>query len=132
VPFEFSDYLRGQQKVRLCAIVMVLFEVHLNFDLWTAGDPRAAAATLRMAITAALMFWMTRGSNLARWIAVVCISLGTTLGAIKMAQLQIFPPELVIQLVAQGYIVWKLVRDPQVRAFFRGLSLGPSHVEVAV
>lgn len=109
---------RGRRLIGLFCIAILCFDAIVIVEYtMQAGMQKFASNIIRFCLTAALFFWLYRGSNIARWIAFVCFGLGGLAGLYVIASAGRWNSRHIPMIACFLLFAWTLALSPDVRAY---------------
>lgn len=114
---------QGRKILGLLSIIMLCFEALIIVEYaMQFGMQKFMTNAIRFILTAALLYWLYRGSNIARWIAFACFALGGLAGLYVVASTGRWHSRHVPMIGYYLVFAWKLARSPEVRAYFASVK----------
>lgn len=123
----------GRRNLVLFCIIALCFEAYLIFDYQINFFPRKLAPQIiRLILSAALFYWLTRGSNVARWIAVVLFGWGGVAGLYALASAGAWISDYLPMFVFYLVFATRLLTSQDIHAYIRESTYGPESAQLLI
>ena len=123
----------GRRNLVLFCIIALCFEAYLIFDYQINFFPRKLAPQIiRLILSAALFYWLTRGSNVARWIAVVLFGWGGVAGLYALASAGALISDYLPMFVFHLVFAIRLLSSQDIHAYIRESTYGPASAQLLI
>jgi len=128
-----GDAETGRRNLVLLCIIAICFEAYLIFDYQLNFFPRKLAAQIvRLILSAALFYWLSRGSNVARWIAIVLFGWGGVAGLYAVASANAWTSDYLLMFVFYLVFAARLLTSKDIRTYIRESTYGPESAQLLI
>ncbi|BBO36442.1 hypothetical protein [Lacipirellula parvula] len=123
----------GRRNLVLLCIIALCFEAYLIFDYQLNFFPRKLPTQIiRLILSAALFYWLSRGSNAARWLAIVLFGWGGVAGLYAVASANAWMSDYVLMFVFYLVFAIRLLTSKDIRTYIRESTYGPPSAQLLV